>query len=191
MLQHLIEESPHKSFRVIQVSNSVAICEANADDRYNWGNATETEPAFLVYLGCKKNEVSGYIKIFNNFYNCHYCEARKPKYLKGFEIEIKVRGMARKGSGLCYGLNDLLRTEAVKHKSSYNIDLDYCIADIADNLVFAREEYLNLSPTVVESFVFEAINELLEDFSTSPEEYISDRIFKALDRKLAEEEAAA
>ena len=168
MLQTIIQESPHKSFRVSKVSNSVAICEADKDDRYNWGNATPNEPAFLVYLGCKKSEVSGYIKIFNNFYNCTYCEARKPKYLKGFEVEIKVRGMSRKGSGLCYGLNDLLRTEATKHQSSYNIDLDFCISDMADNLIFAREEYLDLSPTIVESFIFEAINELLEKFSTIP-----------------------
>ena len=190
MLQHLIEESPHKSFRVIKIANSVAICEANEDDRFNWGNATENKPAFLVYLGCKKSEVSGYIKIFNNFYNCNYCEPRKPKYLTGFEAEIKVRGMVRKGSGLKYGLNDLLRTEATKHQSSYNIDLEFCIADMADNLVYSREEYIDLSPTVVESFIFEAINELLEDFSTDPQKYISDRIFRELDRKLQEQEAA-
>ena len=48
MLKQIIKVSPHKSFRVSKIANSVAICEANADDRYNWGNATETEPAFLT-----------------------------------------------------------------------------------------------------------------------------------------------
>lgn len=79
MLKQIIKVSPHKSFRVSKLSSTVAICEANAEDRFNWGNATEEQPAFLVYLGCKKVEVAGYIKDFNIFYRCDYCEARKPK----------------------------------------------------------------------------------------------------------------
>ena len=186
MIKQLIQESPHKSFRVLRISNSVAICEANAEDRYGWGNATEEKPAFIVYLGCRQNEVAGYIKTFNNFYNCHYCEARTPKYLKQFEVEIKVRGMMRHGQVRCYGLDDLLRTEASRHASSYNIDLDYCIGDMADNFVFAREEYQGLSPTLIQSVLFEAVGEWLEKFSTDPEQYVSDRLIKKLDKAAAE-----
>lgn len=89
----VLKVSPHGSFKVIQLCESVAICEATNGDRYGWGNATDSEPAFLVYLGCKKDEVSGYIKTFNTFYRCEWCEVRTPKYLKNFEAEIKVRGM--------------------------------------------------------------------------------------------------
>ena len=111
MLKHTLKDSPHKSFRVSKIANSVAICEANAEDRYNWGNGTDTEPAFLVYLGCQKNQVSGYIKTFNIFYRCDYCEARKPKYLKDFEAEIKIRGMQRHSNEETNGLDFLLWAE--------------------------------------------------------------------------------
>ena len=92
----------------------------------------------------------------------------------------------RNGQVRCYGLDDLLRTEASRHTSSYNIDLDYCIADMADNFVFAREEYQGLSPTLIQSCLFEAIGELLEKFSTDPEQYVSDRLLKKLNDAAAE-----
>jgi hypothetical protein len=82
----VLKVSPNGSFKVTQLCESVAICEAVKGDRNNWGNATETEPAFIVYLGCKKEEVAGYVKTFNTFYRCFWCEVRKPKYLKA-EIE--------------------------------------------------------------------------------------------------------
>ncbi len=53
----VLKTSPHGSFKVIQLCENVAICEAKID-RHNWGNATESEPAFIVYLGCKKEEVA-------------------------------------------------------------------------------------------------------------------------------------
>ena len=48
---------PHGNFKVIQLCESVAICEATNGDRHNWGNATDTSPAFLAYLGCSQDEV--------------------------------------------------------------------------------------------------------------------------------------
>ena len=78
MLTNNIKESPHGSFKVTQLCQSIAICEALVDDRYAWGNATETSPAFLVYLGCRQGEVPGYIKTFNTFYRCYWCEIRQP-----------------------------------------------------------------------------------------------------------------
>jgi hypothetical protein len=76
-----LKVSPHGSFKVSQLCKNVAICEALKGDRYEWGNATETEPAFLVYLGCSEAEISGYLKTINTFYRCSWSEIRKPKYL--------------------------------------------------------------------------------------------------------------
>ena len=47
----ILETSPHGSFQVTQLAHSVAICEALKGDRYGWGNATNTNPAFIAYLG--------------------------------------------------------------------------------------------------------------------------------------------
>ncbi|MDJ0595850.1 MAG: hypothetical protein QNJ72_38690 [Pleurocapsa sp. MO_226.B13] len=102
--------SPHGSFKVSQLSESVAICEAK-EDRHNWGNATETEPAFIVYLGCKKDEVAEKIRYLNQALGCYWCEVRQPKYLKDFEAEIKIRGMQRNSDDETNGLDFLLWAE--------------------------------------------------------------------------------
>ncbi len=109
---HILKHSPHKSFRLTKLVESVAICEAVKGDRYNWGNATETEPAFLVYFGCRKDQVAGYIKEFNTFYRCYWCEIREPKHLKGFEAEIKIRGMQRYTDTHAHGLDSLVETQS-------------------------------------------------------------------------------
>ena len=115
MLDDFSKVSPHGSFKVTQLCESVAICEAVKGDRHGWGNATETEPAFITYLGCKKDEVAGYIKTLNIFYRCYWCEVRKPKYLKGFEAEIKIRGMQRYSDTNAFGLDYLVESEQAKH----------------------------------------------------------------------------
>ena len=66
MLNQKLKVSPHGSFKVSQLCKSVAICEAVKGARHNWGNATETEPAFIVYLGCKKDEIAEKIAYINN-----------------------------------------------------------------------------------------------------------------------------
>ena len=111
MLNQELEVSPHGSFKVKQLCENVAICEATKSDRYNWGNATETEPAFIVYLGCKKDEVAEKIRYLNNALDCYWCEVRKPKYLKGFEAEIKIRGMQRWSDDNLNGLDHLVWAE--------------------------------------------------------------------------------
>lgn len=190
MLKQIIKVSPHKSFRVSKIANSVAICEANESDRFNWGNATEDEPAFLVYLGCKKTEVAGYMKTFNLFYRCDWCETRQPKYLKDYEVEIKIRGMQRESDTHAFGLDYLIRSETAKHPTSFNIDLDFCIADMADNFVFDNREYEELPASMVQSFMFEAINELIDDFSSEPQKYVSDRLSERMEETLAEYKAS-
>lgn len=106
-----ITVSPHGSFEVNQLCESVAICEAVKGDRHNWGNATETEPAFVVYLGCKKEEIAEKIRYLNQALGCYWCEIRQPKYLKDFEAEIKIRGMQRNSSEETNGLDFLLWAE--------------------------------------------------------------------------------
>jgi hypothetical protein len=107
----VLKVSPHGSFKVSQLSRSVVICEASNGDRHNWGNATDTEPAFIVYLGCKKDEVAEKIRYLNNALGCYWCEVRQPKYLKGFEAEIKIRGMQRHSDDETNGLDFLLWAE--------------------------------------------------------------------------------
>ena len=111
MLNQKLKVSPNGSFKVSQLCKSVAICEAAKGDRHNWNNATETEPAFIVYLGCKKDEVAEKIKYINNALGCYWCEVRQPKYLKGFEAEIKIRGMQRHSDEETNGLDFLLWAE--------------------------------------------------------------------------------
>lgn len=119
----ILKHSPHKSFRLTQLVESVAICEALGSDaaalaerdRFGWGNGTDTEPAFLVYLGCSEAEISGYLKTINTFYRCQWCEIRKPKYLKEYEAEIKIRGMQRYSDSSAFGLDYLIESESAKH----------------------------------------------------------------------------
>ncbi|MGB5635642.1 MAG: hypothetical protein WBM86_23080 [Waterburya sp.] len=110
MLNQKLKVSPHGNFQVTQLSETIAICEAK-EDRHNWGNATEDKPAFIVYLGCKKDEVAEKIRYLNNALGCYWCEVRKPKYLKDFEAEIKVRDMIRYSTEERNGLDFLLWAE--------------------------------------------------------------------------------
>ncbi|MDY6901035.1 MAG: hypothetical protein SWZ49_23580 [Cyanobacteriota bacterium] len=122
-----LKVSPHGSFEVSQLCESVAICEAVKGDRNNWRNATPSEPAFMVYLGCFQNEVSSYIKTFKTFYRCEWCEVRQPKYLKDFEVEIKVRGMQRYADTHAFGLDYLVESESAKHIGCGSDEYDYYV----------------------------------------------------------------
>ena len=134
MLDNTIKFSPHGSFKLSQVCRSVALCEATNGDRHpptplkgddvvspergdleGWGNATDTEPAFIAYLGCQKDEVAGYVKTLNTFYRCYWCEVRKPRHLKEFEAEIKIRGMQRYSDPHAFGLDYLIESQQAKH----------------------------------------------------------------------------
>jgi hypothetical protein len=111
----ILNQSRSRSFQLTQLTQNIVICEAVTKDRYSWGNATETEPAFLVYLGCSKNEVAAYIQTFITFYRCCWCEIRSPKHLKEFEVEIKIRGMQRYSDTHAFGLDYLVESEQAKH----------------------------------------------------------------------------
>ncbi len=131
MLNQKLKVSPHGSFQVSQLCKSVVICEATKGDRHNWGNATDTEPAFVVYLGCKKEEVAEKIRYLNQALGCYWCEIRQPKYLKEFEAEIKIRGMQRNSSEEINGLDFLLWAEN---------DFDYIDSDEYDYYVTGAQQ---------------------------------------------------
>ncbi len=114
MLDDVLKVSAHGSFKVTRLCKSVVICEAVNGDKHDWGNGSETEPAFLVYLGCNKEEVRKYLRTLNTFYRCEWCEVRKPKYLKEFEAEIKIKGMQRQADQYVYGLDSLIEAEEWK-----------------------------------------------------------------------------
>jgi hypothetical protein len=102
------------------------ICE-DPTDTYNWGNETEEFPAFLAYLGCKKSEVAGYVKTFNNYFRCDWCEVRKPKYLKEFEAEIKIRGMQRETDSYAFGLDYLVESQQNKYGEPDEDEYNYYV----------------------------------------------------------------
>jgi hypothetical protein len=117
----ILKISPNGSFKVTQLCESLAICEAMKIDRHKWGNATDTDPAFVVYLGCQKNEVKGYLKTLNTFYRCHINEVRSPKYLKEFEVEIKIYSMQRYADTHAFGLDYLINSQEF-HDFDRNFD---------------------------------------------------------------------
>ena len=121
----VIKVSPKGSFKVRQLCENVAICEATKEDRHNWGNATLTEPAFLVYLGCSEAEISGYLKTINTFYRCSWSEIRKPKYLTDFEAEIKIRGMQRHSNSHAFGLDYLVESQQWRDFGCNSDEYDY------------------------------------------------------------------
>ena len=118
----ILKYSPHQSFKLTQLCESVVICEAVKGDRHGWGNEEDDQPSFLVYLGCKKDEVKGYVKTLNTFYHTSWCEVRQPKYLKGFEAELKIKGMKRKSDSNVKGLDYLVESELSKQdKNNFGI----------------------------------------------------------------------
>lgn len=123
----VLKISPHGSFKVTQLCESVAICEAVRGDRNNWGNATETEPAFVTYLGCRQQEVEGYLKTLNTFYRCDINEIRQPKYLKDFEVEIKIYGMQRYIDTHAFGLDYLVESQQWRDFGCDSDEYDYYI----------------------------------------------------------------
>lgn len=120
-----LKVSPHGSFRVTQLCESVAICEAMKGDRNNWGNGTDTEPAFVTYLGCKREEVFGYIKTLNTYYRCYINEVRDPKYLKEFEVEIKIYAMQRESDSHAFGLDYLVESQQWRDMECNSDEYDY------------------------------------------------------------------
>ncbi len=65
---NILKQSPAQSFRLTQIVESLVICEAvggdqlrwqASPDRFNGGNGTDSQLAFLLALGSREEEISG------------------------------------------------------------------------------------------------------------------------------------
>ena len=65
-------------------------------------------------------------------------------------------------------------------------DLNDCIPDTAENLIYDRSEYSQCDSRIFESVLFEVlkdrVRELIEDFSTNPHRYLSPQQQQQLDK---------
>jgi hypothetical protein len=52
------------------------------------------------------------------------------------------------------------------------INVTDCIPDITANLIAASPDHYDLPPDIFESLVFEALNDLIDDFALNPHKYI-------------------
>ena len=98
MSTSVLARSDSGSFVTSRISFNAAICEAMGGDVYGWGNSTDDQPAFIVYLGIDfsdftppKEKVEQIIDAFG----ASEVTVRKPKHLKGFDRELKIRGLER------------------------------------------------------------------------------------------------
>jgi hypothetical protein len=73
----------------------------------------------------------------------------------------------------------------------YTISLSDCLEDIAENFIYAESEYSQVPSFVLVPLMFEAVNDLIDEFSSNPEEYVSDRLRKKIDEAVSEYLAAA
>ena len=72
----------------------------------------------------------------------------------------------------------------------YTISLEDCLEDIAENFIYAEKEYSHVPPFVLVPIMFEAVNDLIDEFSNNPEKYLSDRLRKKLNETVSEYLAA-
>ena len=151
MVQQVIKESPHGSFKVTQLCQNIVICE-DIHNKQKWGNETEDQPAFMVYVGSSREESKKYVQTFNNLYGCKWCEIRTPKYLKDFECEIKVKGMSR------LGLNHLVQEQNL---SDYSFDFKDEIFEAAELL--KQEQELIAEPEQIAKVISNWLEDQLED----------------------------
>jgi hypothetical protein len=75
-------------------------------------------------------------------------------------------------------------------ENKYIISLDECLPDLAENFIYAHSEYSHVPSFVLIPIMFEAVNDLIDEFSTNPEEYISDRLREKIDAAVNEYFAA-
>ncbi len=73
----------------------------------------------------------------------------------------------------------------------YTISLEDCLEDIAENFIYAESEYSDVPPFVLIPLMFEAVNDLIDEFSNSPEKYINHSLRQKLDETVNEYLAAA
>ncbi len=70
-------------------------------------------------------------------------------------------------------------------ENKYTICLDECLLSIAENFIYAESDYSHVPSFVLVPLMFEAVNDLIEEFSDSPEKYISERLREKIDEAVA------
>ncbi len=108
--------------------------------------------------------------------------------------------MQRYADTHAFGLDSLVNTESLKPtitavskqpETNYSITLDDCLEDIASNFIYEESEYSQVPPFVLIPLMFEAVNELIDKFSSSPEKYVSNVLRQKIDEAVNEYLAAA
>jgi hypothetical protein len=75
--------------------------------------------------------------------------------------------------------------------NQYTISLSDCLEDIAENFIYAESEYSQVPSFVLVPIMFEAVNDLIDEFSTNPEKYVSDRLREKIDETVSDYLATA
>lgn len=78
-----------------------------------------------------------------------------------------------------------------QQSDQYTISLEDCLEDIAENFIYVESEYSDVPPFVLIPIMFEAINDLIDEFSSNPEKYISNTLRQKIDETVNEYLAAA
>ena len=75
-------------------------------------------------------------------------------------------------------------------ENKYVISLDECLPDIAENFIYAESDYSHVPSFVLVPIMFEAVNDLIDEFSDNPEKYISARLREKINVAVSEYLAA-
>ena len=70
--------------------------------------------------------------------------------------------------------------------NQYTISLSDCLEDIAENFIYAESEYSDVPPFVLIPLMFEAVNDLIDKFSSDPEKYINHSLRQKIDEAVNE-----
>jgi hypothetical protein len=99
----------------------LVICESIDGDPHSWGNATDRQPPFLVYLGYNSpQERDDYIAQLRHIWKIDTeITYRAAKRVTGYWYEIKIRGMQRYSDPAVFDLEYL--------SESQDYGLDYLV----------------------------------------------------------------
>jgi hypothetical protein len=102
------QSSTVQGFTFTELLPGLAICEA-AQDIHRWGNGTEVEPAFLVYLGYNiPQERDEWIARLRSIWSIDTdITYRASQRVNGYWHEIKIRGMQRYSDPAVFDLDFL------------------------------------------------------------------------------------
>jgi len=97
----IVESSPHNSFLVVKLSDRITICGViEGKNIWDWAESPDEDSgfeSFITYIGIRSKVEANQIKPLLQ-QNCGYfgkndSEPRKAKRVKGFPLELKVRGL--------------------------------------------------------------------------------------------------